>query len=145
MSMSIGSVQSGFSMFDLANYSTSKLSGSDFEEIASAAGESSPSDKASNESSETSETEKTYDPADFNRDGIVSAQEALAYLQMQLADNMAAEMGAESNMDFQSQQQESGNFTNLEEFKKKKASGIYNLIQNALMSSPNAPLINASA
>lgn len=140
MVSAIGSVQSGLSLYEMIQaQSSSSVNSTDFEELISAADDSGLTDDSSSDSissSSESSASQNYDPADLNKDGTVTAEEALIYMQMQMLENMASDMGAQSDSNPQMSQQQMGsgsnNINSLDDLKMKQASGTYSSMQSAL-------------
>ena len=140
MVSAIGSVQSGLSLYEMIQaQSSSSVNSTDFEELISAADDSGLTDDSSSDSissSSESSASQNYDPADLNKDGTVTAEEALMYMQMQMLENMASDMGAQSDSNPQMSHQQMGsgsnNINSLDDLKMKQASGTYSSMQSAL-------------
>lgn len=140
MVSAIGSVQSGLSLYEMIQaQSSSSVNSTDFEELISAADDSGLTDDSSSDSissSSESSASQNYDPADLNKDGTVTAEEALMYMQMQMLENMASDMGSQADSNPQMSQQQMGsgsnNINSLDDLKMKQASGTYSSMQSAL-------------
>ena len=132
------SFDNGLSLYQIIQSST-QIETTDFEELISAADDSGLTDDSSSSdsvaSSSGSSSSQTYDPADLNKDGTVTADEALMYMQMQMLDKMASEMGEQADNNAQMSQQHMGagaeNLNGMDNLKMKQAAGSYSAVESA--------------
>lgn len=91
---------------------------------------SAPADAPSKNGGTKGAEEGKNDPADLNKDGTVTAEEAIKYMQMQMVENMSDDMMEMADDNSQKFQQKIGNDTS--DFQMKQASNAYKSVASSI-------------
>lgn len=79
----------------------------------------------------SSSSQQANDAADLNKDGTVTPEEAIKYMQMQMMEKMSEDMMSMADENSQSSQQNTGE-NNKPDPKMRQAAGAYSTVQNSL-------------
>ena len=84
-------------------------------------------------SSSSSSSSSTNSEMDLNKDGQVTSDEVIKYMQMQMMDRMSEQMSSEDGASEMSKQSQQEFNTGVEAFKNKQAAGAYQSVQNSVV------------